>query len=181
VLRQIRRSVSATQDEISWVITLNLVATAVATPMTGWLASRLGWRNVMFFSVLGFTVCSFLCGVADSLEALVLYRVGQGLFGATIMPMGQGIVLATFPRQLHAAVMVIWGAGSVMGPVFGPIVGCMMAEAYNWRAAFFMIVPPGLVAMVCIWFALSEHRQGTATRLDWTGFIALSIAITALQ
>ncbi len=97
VLPQIRGSLSATQDEISWVITLNLVATAVATPMTGWLASRLGWRNVMFYSVLGFTVSSFLCGMADSLETLVLYRIGQGLFGATIMPMGQGIVLATFP------------------------------------------------------------------------------------
>src|SRR5438477_4015306 len=92
VLPQIRGALSATQDEIAWVITLNLVATAVATPMTGWLASRLGWPNVMFFCVGGFTACSFLCGVADSLEALVLYRVGQGLFGAPIMPMGQGIL-----------------------------------------------------------------------------------------
>src|SRR5438874_4988767 len=175
VLPQIRGSLSATQDEISWVITLNLVATAVATPMTGWLASRLGWRNVMFFSVLGFTVSSFLCGIADSLEALVLYRIGQGLFGAPIMPMGQGIVLATFPRHLHTAVMVIWGAGSVMGPVFGPIFGSMMAEAYNWRAAFFMIVPPGLVAMACIWFSLSEYRDRTRAQLDWTGLLALSV------
>lgn len=181
VLPQIRGALSATQDEIAWVITLNLVATAVATPMTGWLASRLGWRNLMFFSVLGFTVSSFLCGIADSLESLILYRVGQGLFGATIMPMGQGIVLATFPRHLHTAVMVIWGAGSVMGPVFGPILGSMMAEAYNWRAAFFMIVPPGIVAMACIWFALSEYRDRTRTQLDWTGFLALSVAITALQ
>jgi len=181
VLPQIRGAFSATQDEISWVITLNLVATAVATPMTGWLASRLGWRNVMFFSVGGFTVCSFLCGAADSLEALILYRVGQGAFGATIMPMGQGIVLATFPRQLHAAVMVIWGAGSVVGPVFGPIIGSMMAEAYNWRAAFFMIVPPGIVAMVCIWFVLSEYRTRSPIQFDWTGFIALSVAITGLQ
>jgi MFS transporter, DHA2 family, multidrug resistance protein len=181
VLPQIRGALSATQDEIAWVITLNLVATAVATPMTGWLASRLGWRNVMFFSVLGFTVSSFLCGIADSLETLVLYRVGQGLFGATIMPMGQGIVLATFPRHLHTAVMVIWGAGSVMGPVFGPIFGSMMAEAYNWRAAFFMIVPPGVLAMVCIWFALSEYQDRRPSQLDWTGFLALSVAITALQ
>ena len=181
VLPQIRGALSATQDEIAWVITLNLVATAVATPMTGWLASRLGWRNLMFFCVLGFTLCSLLCGVADSLDSLVLYRVGQGLFGAPIMPMGQAIVLATFPRQLHATVMVIWGAGSVMGPVFGPILGSMVAEAYNWRAAFFMIVPPGLVAMTCIWFALAEHRAGERTRLDWTGFIALSVAITGLQ
>jgi DHA2 family multidrug resistance protein len=169
VLPQIRGSLSATQDEIAWVITLNLVATAVATPMTGWLASRLGWRNLMFLSVLGFTGFSFLCGIADSLASLVLYRVGQGAFGATIMPMGQGIVLATFPRQLHTAVMVIWGAGS------------LMAEAYNWRAAFFMIVPPGIVAMVCIWFALSQYRQRSATQLDWTGFLALSVAITAIQ
>jgi len=181
VLPQIRGTFSATQDEISWVITLNLVATAVGTPMTGWLASRLGWRNTMFFSVLGVTVCSFLCGVADSLDALILYRVGQGLFGATIMPMGQGIVLATFPRQLHAAVMVIWGAGSVMGPVFGPIIGSMMAEAYNWRAAFFMIVPPGLVALICIWFVLSEYQTKSRVQFDWTGFIALSVAITGLQ
>jgi DHA2 family multidrug resistance protein len=181
VLPQIRGSLSATQDEISWVITLNLVATAVATPMTGWLASRLGWRNVMFFSVLGFTASSFLCGIADSLETLVLYRVGQGLFGATIMPMGQGIVLATFPRHLHTAVMVIWGAGSVMGPVFGPIFGSVMAETYNWRAAFFMIVPPGIVAMVLIWIWLAEYRDRNPVQLDWTGFLALSVAITALQ
>jgi DHA2 family multidrug resistance protein len=181
VLPQIRGALSATQDEIAWVITLNLVATAVATPMTGWLASRLGWRNVMFYSVLGFTVSSFLCGSADSLEALVLYRVGQGLFGATIMPMGQGIVLATFPRHLHTAVMVIWGAGSVMGPVFGPIFGSIMAEAYNWRFAFFMIVPPGIVAMIFSWIWLAEYRDRTPARLDWTGFLALSVAITCLQ
>jgi DHA2 family multidrug resistance protein len=181
VLPQIRGSLSATQDEIAWVITLNLVATAVATPTTGWLASRVGWRNLMFFSVLGFTVSSFLCGIADSLDTLILARVGQGLFGATIMPMGQGIVLATFPRHLHTAVMVIWGAGSVMGPVFGPIFGSMMAEAYNWRAAFFMIVPPGIIAMVCIWFSLAAYRERTRTQLDWTGFLALSLAITGLQ
>lgn len=181
VLPQIRGALSATQDEIAWVITLNLVATAVATPTTGWLASRLGWRNLMFFSVLGFTVSSFLCGIADSLETLILARVGQGLFGATIMPMGQGIVLATFPRHLHTAVMVIWGAGSVMGPVFGPIFGSMMAEAYNWRAAFFMIVPPGVVAMACVWFSLAEYKDRTSTQLDWTGFVALSVAITGLQ
>ncbi len=181
VLPQIRGSLSATQDEIAWVITLNLVATAVATPMTGWLAARFGWRNVMFFSVLGFTLSSFLCGIADSLGSLVLYRIGQGLFGATIMPMGQAIVLATFPRHLHAAVMVIWGAGSVMGPVFGPIIGSIVAEVYDWRSAFFIIVPPGLVAMICIWFALAEYRERRRTQFDWTGFLALSVAITAVQ
>jgi DHA2 family multidrug resistance protein len=181
VLPEIRGSLSATQDEIAWVITLNLVATAVATPLTGWLANRIGWRNLMFCCVAGFTACSFLCGMANSLDTLVLYRIGQGVFGAPIMPMGQAIVLATFPRELHALVMVIWGAGSVMGPVFGPVIGSMIAEAYSWRGAFFTIVPPGIVAMACIWFALSEHRELTRARFDWTGFLALSVALTAVQ
>ena len=120
VLPQMRGTLSATQDEISWVITLNLVATAVATPMTGWLASRLGWRNLMFFTVLGFTVSSFLCGVANSLETLILARVAQGLFGAPIMPMGQAILLATFPAHLQPHALVMWGVGAVFGPVAGP-------------------------------------------------------------
>jgi len=181
VLPQVRGTLSATQDEISWVITLNLVATAVATPMTGWLASRLGWRTLLMTCVTGFTVSSLLCGFAYSLESLVLARVGQGLFGAPIMPLGQAILLATFPRHLHATALVIWGVGSVFGPVLGPIFGSIMTEAYNWRAAFFMIVPPGIAAMVCVWFALSQHTQRTSTQLDWTGFIALSVAMVAAQ
>jgi MFS transporter, DHA2 family, multidrug resistance protein len=181
VLPQIRGALSATYDEIAWVITLNLVATAVATPMTGWLASRLGWRGVMFGGVGGFTAFSLLCGFANSLETLVLYRVGQGLCGALIMPMGQAIVLATFPRALHATVMVIWGFGSVVGPVAGPVLGSIIAESYGWRAVFFMIVPPGLLAMGFIWFSLAGYTARTRARLDWTGFVALSVAMTGLQ
>jgi MFS transporter, DHA2 family, multidrug resistance protein len=181
VLPQIRGALSATHDEIAWVITLNLVATAIATPTTGWLASRLGWRGLMFSGVGGFTLCSFLCGLANSLEMLVLYRVGQGLCGAVIMPMGQAIVLATFPRELHATVMVIWGFGSVVGPVVGPVLGSMIAETYSWRAVFFMIVPPGLIAMGFVWISLAGNTAHTRARLDWTGFLALSIAMTGLQ
>src|SRR6266545_3185018 len=136
VLPQMRGNLSATQDEISWVITLNLVATAVATPMTGWLASRLGWRNLMFFTVLGFTVTSLLCGFAGSLETLILARVAQGAFGAPIMPLGQAILLATFPRHLQPTALVMWGIGAVFGPVLGPILGSIATEAYDWRAAF---------------------------------------------
>ncbi len=181
VLPQIRGAMSATQDQIAWVVTFNLVATAVGTPMTGWLATRVGWRNLMFFSVLGFTAFSFLCGIATSLESLVLFRIGQGLFGAPIMPLGQGILLATFPRHMHAMVMMIWGIGGVLGPVTGPVFGSMISEAYNWRAAFFMIVPPGLAATTCIWFALSKHTDRGSARLDWTGFVALSLAIASSQ
>ncbi|MFM9940443.1 MAG: adenylate/guanylate cyclase domain-containing protein [Hyphomicrobiaceae bacterium] len=146
VLPQVRGTLSATQDEVSWVITLNLVATAIATPMTGWLSNRFGWRNTMFFTVLGFTVSSFLCGIANSLDALIFARVAQGLFGAPIMPMGQAILLGTFPRHLQPLALVMWGVGAVFGPVVGPIVGSLATEAYNWRAAFFIIVPPGIGA-----------------------------------
>jgi DHA2 family multidrug resistance protein len=181
VLPQMRGNLSATQEEISWVITLNLVATAVATPMTGWLASRLGWRNLMFFTVLGFTVTSLLCGFAGSLETLILARVGQGAFGAPIMPLGQAILLATFPKHLQPAAIVMWGIGAVFGPVLGPIVGSIASEAYDWRAAFFIIVPPGLCALTCIWFALRDYTAKSPVKFDWTGFIALSVAITCAQ
>ena len=159
-----RARLSATQDEISWVITLNLVATAVATPLTGWVSSRVGWRNIMFFTVLGFVVSSFLCGIAGSLEELILARVAQGIFGAPIMPMGQAIILATFPPHLQPFAIVMWGVGAVFGPVLGPILGAIATEAFNWRAAFFMIIPPGIVALVCIWFALSEYTERSRRR-----------------
>ena len=181
VLPQVRGTLSATQDEISWVITLNLVATAVATPMTGWLAARLGWRNMMFGTVLGFTIASLMCGLANSLETLILARVLQGAFGAPIMPMGQAILLDTFPRHLQATALVMWGVGAVFGPVVGPILGSMATEAYNWRAAFFMIVPPGICTLVCIWFALRDHTHRTTVEFDWVGFLALSTAIVAAQ
>jgi DHA2 family multidrug resistance protein len=181
VLPQMRGALSASPEEISWVITLNLVATAVATPMTGWLSSRLGWRNLMFFTVLGFTVSSLLCGVAGSLEALILARIAQGAFGAPIMPMGQAILLATFPKHLQPTAIVIWGIGAVFGPVVGPIVGSIASEAYDWRAAFLIIVPLGLGALVCIWFALRDHTGRTPVKFDWIGFIALSVAMTCAQ
>ena len=181
VLPQMRGALSATQDEISWVITLNLVATAVATPLTGWVASRVGWRNIMFYTVLGFTVSSFLCGIATSLDALIIARVGQGIFGAPIMPMGQAIILATFPLHLQPFALVMWGVGAEFGPVLGPILGAIATETFNWRAAFFMIIPPGIATMACIWFALSQYTSGERVRFDWTGFLALSTAIIAAQ
>lgn len=181
VLPQIRGTLSATQDEIAWVITLNLVATAIATPLTAWLAGRLGWRNMMLCTVGGFTFASLLCGLATSLETLILARVLQGAFGAPIAPLGQAILLATFPRHLQPFALVMWGVGSVFGPVVGPIIGAMATEAWNWRAAFFMIVPPGVATMVCIWFALREHKTAATLRLDWIGFLALATALVCAQ
>ncbi|MDP6706456.1 MAG: MDR family MFS transporter [Alphaproteobacteria bacterium] len=181
VLPQIKGSLSATQDQIAWVITFNLLATAVVTPMTGWLAERFGWRRLMLGAVIGFTISSALCGLADGLLALVLYRIGQGLFGAPLMPLGQAILLASFPKRQHALVIMLWGIGAVVGPVIGPVLGGEVAEALNWRWAFFIIVPFGLLALMGAHVALVKQDRAAETRLDWTGFLALAIAIGAAQ
>lgn len=181
VLPRMKGSLSATQEEIAWVITFNIVATAIGTPLIGWLANRIGWRSLMVGSAAGFTISSGLCAFAGSLEMLVVFRIGQGLFGAPIMPMGQAIVLATFPRHLHAMMMMIWGIGAVLGPVLGPVLGSAISEAYDWRMAFLIIVPPGILATICAWVALSGHTERRITRFDWTGFLALSVAIAAAQ
>ena len=181
VLPQVQGALSATQDQMAWVVTFNLVATAVGTPLSSWLANRLGWRMLMFSAVLGFTVFSFLCGTANSLEALIFYRIGQGFFGAPILPIGQAVLLATFPRHLQPMIMMMWGIGGVVGPVFGPIFGSLISEVYNWRAGFFMIVPFGMAATTCAWFALAEFTARRTTQFDWTGFFALAAAIAAAQ
>jgi len=181
VLPQVQGAMSATQDQIAWVVTFNLVATAVATPLTGWLAARLGWRMLMFSAMTGFTISSFLCGLATNLEFLVAARVGQGFFGAAIMPLGQGILIATFPRALHPLVMMMWGMGAVFGPIGGPVLGSMVSEATNWRGAFLMIAPPGLLATIFVWFALAPYTETRKLKFDWTGFLALAVAIAAAQ
>ncbi|MFT5509181.1 MAG: DHA2 family multidrug resistance protein [Hyphomicrobiaceae bacterium] len=181
VLPQIKGAMSATQDQIAWVVTFNLVATAIATPMVGWLSNRLGWRQMLVTSMCGFTLFSLLCGLAHNLESLVLYRVGQGLFGAPIMPMGQGILLATFPKAMHPLVMMMWGVGAVFGPISGPVLGAVISEAFNWRGAFLMVVPPGILAIGLVWFALAPFTEKRITKFDWTGFLALAIAIGAAQ
>ena len=181
VLPQVRGALSATQDEISWVITLNLMATAIVTPLTAWLAGRLGWRSMMFGTVAGFTAASALCGLADSLETLIFARVLQGAFGAPIAPLGQAILLATFPRHLQPFALVMWGVGSVFGPVIGPIVGAYATEFWNWRAAFFMIVPPAIITLICIWIALRAHKTVKKLRFDWLGFLALACTLLCAQ
>ena len=181
VLPQIKGALSATQDQIAWVVTFNLIATAVTTPMTGWLAARFGWRNLMVGCVAGFTVSSLMCALADSLAALVLYRIGQGLFAGPMLPLGQAVLLASFPKRQHALVIMLWGIGGVLGPVLGPILGGYIAEVQNWRWAFFMIVPFGFGGLVLAWFALDDTERERGARLDWTGFLALSVAIGAAQ
>mgnify|MGYP003338061592 CR=1 FL=1 len=181
ILPQLKGALSATQDQISWVLTFNLVATAITTPLTSWLAARLGWRTLMVVSVAGFTLASMLCGLASSLETLLALRVMQGAFGAPIFPMGQTIVLTSFHRSQHPFIIMMWGVGGVMGPIIGPTFGGLVCDYLSWRWTFFLILPLGVLAGLLAFAALNDDEKGRARPLDYTGFAFIAIAIASAQ
>ena len=181
-LPQMQGSLSSTPDQIAWIVTFNIVATAVVTPMAGWLAVRFGRRRLMIWGIVGFGASSVLCGLATSVPELVLYRIGQGAFGAPLVPLCQAIVIETFSEKVRPKVMSIWGTGVIMGPIIAPAIGGALSEAYNWRWVFFMLVPFTVVALMGVLAFIRERSdRGQTPRLDWTGFLALAVVITALQ
>ncbi|MFO1082492.1 MAG: DHA2 family efflux MFS transporter permease subunit [Reyranellaceae bacterium] len=181
LLPQMQGTMSATQDEIAWAMTFNILATAVATPMTGWLAGRFGRRATMTWSVLSFTGATFMCGWSDSLETLILWRILQGALGAPMVPLSQTILLDAFPPRQQGLVTSIFGMAVVIGPVIGPTVGGMLSELYGWRWAFYMIVPVGVISFAGLRLVLPADRPTGRTSLDWTGFLSLSVAIAGVQ
>ena len=181
ILPQVQGALSATQDEVSWTVTFNILATAVTMPMTGWLVNRFGRGNVQFWSLAGFTASTMMCGLTQSLEGLVFWRLVQGSVGAPIQPLGQAILLDVFPRHQHGMVISIFGTTNTIGPVIGPTFAGYLAEAYGWRWGFFMIVPVAFAACVAARFALPEDARKQPVALDWIGFISLSTAVAAAQ
>src|SRR5258708_6852266 len=150
LLPQMQGALAATPDEIAWSVTFNILATAVVTPMTGWLVARFGRRNVMMWSILCFSVATYMCGAADSLQTLVFWRIVQGGTGAPVVPLSNAILLDSFPRRQAGMVTSIFGMAVVIGPVIGPTLGGFLAEAYSWRWAFYMLVPVGLLGFVAV-------------------------------
>ena len=181
ILPQMQGAMSATQDEIAWAMTFNILATAIVTPMTGWLVARFGEKRVMVWSIGVFTLATLLCGMAQSLETLVFWRIIQGGTGAPVVPLSQTILLNTFPRRQHTMVLGLFGMAVAVAPVFGPILGGYLAEAYSWRWAFYMLVPVGVAALIGMQLTLRADGAPANARFDWTGFIALSIALAAIQ
>ena len=181
LLPQMQGTMAATSDEIAWVMTFNILATAVMTPMTGWLVARFGRRNVMMWSIFGFSVFTYLCGQADSLETLVLWRILQGGCGAPVVPLSQTILLDSFPRRQAGMVTSIFGMGAVVGPVIGPALGGYLSDLYSWRWAFYVIVPVGFLSFIGLRLTLPRDTQTASTRLDWTGFLSLAVAISCVQ
>ncbi len=181
LLPQMQGTLAATADEISWAMTFNILATAVITPMTGWLVARFGRRNVMMWSIMGFSIATWLCGSAESLETLVLWRVAQGGLGAPVVPLSNAILLDSFPRRQAGMVTSAFGMAVVIGPAIGPTLGGFLAETYSWRMAFYMLVPVGLTAWLGLKFLLPRDMPTGKLRLDWIGFLTLAVAISCAQ
>jgi DHA2 family multidrug resistance protein len=179
-LPHIQGSVSAAQDQISWVLTSYIVASAIMTPLSGWLAGRFGRKRVFAISIVGFTVASMLCGVAQSLTQIVLARVLQGLFGAALVPMSQALLLDINPPERHARAMAVWGMGVMVGPIIGPALGGWLTDNYDWRWVFYINVPFGILAFLGILSSVRE-TETNRSRFDVFGFTVLSVSIGALQ
>ncbi len=180
-LPNMRGNLSASQDQITWVLTSYIVAAGIATPLSGWLTDRFGLKRVFLVSIAGFTVASVLCGVAGSLAQIVLARLLQGLCGAALVPLSQAVLLDINPPEKHGSAMAVWGVGVMIGPILGPALGGWLTESWSWRWVFFINVPVGALAFYGIGRYIKARPPARRVRFDMFGFVTLSIAIGALQ
>ncbi|MBV8892785.1 MAG: DHA2 family efflux MFS transporter permease subunit, partial [Acidobacteria bacterium] len=180
-LPHIRGSLSASLDQISWVLTSYIVAAAIMMPLTGWLAARFGIKIVFVLSVAGFTLTSALCGSAVSLTELVLWRTLQGVCGAGLVPLTQAVLLQINPPERHGQAMAVFGIGTILGPICGPVLGGWLTYDYNWRWVFYINLPFGVVATLGMLIFGHDSRHAHREPFDFLGFVTLSFAIGALQ
>ena len=180
-LPHMQGTLSASQDQIAWVLTAYIVAAAIATPLTGWVVDRFGQKRVFLASIAGFTVASMLCGLSNTLAEIVAARLLQGVFGAALVPLSQVVLLDINPREKQGSAMAIWGVGVMVGPILGPTLGGWLTDSYNWRWVFFINVPIGLVASYGMWRYIRPVPGPKRMRFDVFGFATLSLAIGALQ
>src|SRR5580698_241369 len=169
-LPHMQGSLSAAQDQIAWVVTSYIVAAAIMTPLTGWLAGRFGIKYVFLFSVVGFTIASALCGAATSLAQLVIYRLIQGICGAALVPLSQAVLFQINPPERHAKAMAVWGMGVILGPIIGPALGGYLTDLYTWRWVFYINLPFGVLSAVGIFLFIRETRYGHREPFDFFGF-----------
>ncbi len=174
-------TMSASQEEINWVLTSYIVAAAIMTTPTGFLAARFGRTRLFVTAVVGFTLASVLCGLAQSLSQIVLFRVMQGTCGAALVPLSQSVMFDIYPIEQRGKAMALWTMGVMIGPIFGPILGGWLTENHSWRWVFYINVPFGVVTAFGLLTFLKETSYGKSVRLDWIGFAALSLAIGAFQ
>jgi MFS transporter, DHA2 family, multidrug resistance protein len=174
-------TLSASQDQINWVLTSYIVAAAIMTAPVGWIANRFGRKRTFIICSAGFTVASVLCGLAQDINQMVLFRLLQGVFGAALVPLSQAVMLDMYSLEERAKAMSIWGMGVMMGPIMGPSLGAWLTETYSWHWVFFVNLPFGIVTVLGLVIFMDETRQDTELRFDWFGFAALALGIGALQ
>lgn len=179
-LPAMRADLGASQDTINWVLTSYIVASAIVMPLTGWMSDRFGRKEVFIVSVVGFVLTSMACGLAWSLESMVMFRMLQGVFGAAIAPLSQTFLLDVNPREKHGSAMAMWGAGIMIGPIIGPTLGGWLTETLNWRWVFFINLPLGIVALLgCLRFLPALPKRERV--FDFFGFAMLALGVGALQ
>lgn len=174
-------SLSASRDQITWVLTSYIIAAAIMTAPVGWLAARFGKKNFLITSIAGFTIASMLCGAAQNLEQMVLFRVIQGVFGAALGPLSQAVMLDMYPPAQRGRVMAIWGMGVMLGPILGPTLGGVLTDAYSWRWIFYINVPFGIAACAALAIFFKDTARDSSLKFDWFGFAALAVGLGALQ
>jgi DHA2 family multidrug resistance protein len=174
-------SLSASQDQINWVLTSYIVAAAIMTAPVGWIANRFGRKRIFIVCSAGFTFASVLCGLAQDINQMVLFRLLQGMFGAALVPLSQAVMLDSYSLQERAKAMSIWGMGVMMGPIMGPSLGAWLTETYSWHWVFFVNLPFGIFTVLGLLAFMDETKKDLQLRFDWFGFIALAVGIGAMQ
>lgn len=174
-------SLSASQDQINWVLTSYIVAAAIMTAPVGWIANRFGRKRIFILCSGGFTVASVLCGLARDIDQMVLFRLLQGVFGAALVPLSQAVMLDSYALHERAKAMSIWGMGVMMGPIMGPSLGAWLTETYSWHWVFFVNLPFGIVTVLGLLTFMDETKANRELRFDWFGFAALAIGIGSMQ
>jgi DHA2 family multidrug resistance protein len=180
-LPRMQGEMGATQEQIAWVLTSYIVATAICMPLTGFLAQRFGRRRLFVASVVGFTLASMACGAATSLGQIVMFRLLQGAFGACLVPLSQAVLLDTWPRERHSAVMAVWGVGVMLGPILGPTLGGWLTEYHSWRWVFYINLPLGIATALGLLAWLPETPPDRERRFDAIGFAFLAVGLASLQ
>jgi len=174
-------SLSASQDQINWVLTSYIVAAAIMTAPVGWIANRFGRKRIFIICSGGFTIASVLCGLAQDINQMVLFRLLQGVFGAALVPLSQAVMLDSYALHERAKAMSIWGMGVMMGPIMGPSLGAWLTETYSWHWVFFVNLPFGIFTVLGLMVFMDETKKNLELRFDWFGFAALAVAIGSLQ